>query len=210
MFYETGKRLMDIFGAVVGITIFSPLMLIAAIWIKLTSPEGPIFADVPNRLGKEGKEFRMYKFRSMIPNAHQYLLDNPELYKKYKENSYKLDPDPRLIKGAAVMRKYSVDELPQFFNVLIGSMSIVGPRAYYPFELEKHISDNDEVEAYVDLALTVKPGITGPWQIGGRSEVHFADRIKIDAEYAKVRSLLYDLKVVFKTPLAVISGRGSV
>jgi lipopolysaccharide/colanic/teichoic acid biosynthesis glycosyltransferase len=209
MAYDIGKRVLDIIGAIVGIIIFSPLMIACAIWIKLVSPEGPVLADIPDRVGKGGKEFRMYKFRSMIPNAHDFLINNPELYKKYKENNYKLENDPRWIKGAGFMRKVSIDEMPQFFNVLLGQMSIVGPRAYYPFELEKQISDNVTVKPFVDEALTVKPGLTGPWQIGGRSEMSFLERIKIDASYAKTRSLMYDIIVILKTPMAVLRARGA-
>jgi lipopolysaccharide/colanic/teichoic acid biosynthesis glycosyltransferase len=208
--YDIGKRILDVVGSVIGIIIFSPVMLITAGFIKLVSPKGPIFADTPKRVGKDGNDFEMYKFRSMIPNAHQWLLDHPGIYKEYKANSYKLDPDPRLLPGAKFMRKFSIDELPQFFNILVGSMSLVGPRAYYPFELKEQMEKYPESKKDIDMALTVKPGLTGPWQTGGRSNIGFVDRVKIDAGYAKKRSLVYDLLVVLKTPYVVLTKRGAM
>src|SRR3989338_6336596 len=138
-FYLFTKRALDIVGGLVGVILFSPLMLATVIWIKLVSPGGPVFLEAIERVGKDGKEFPMYKFRSMIPHAQEWLKNHPELYQKYQENGYKLDPDPRWIKGAEFMRKYSIDEMPQFFNVLFGSMSLVGYRAYYGFELEEQV-----------------------------------------------------------------------
>lgn len=210
-FYDIGKRIMDIFGAIVGIILFSPLMVGAAIHIKRVSPGGPIFADIPLRIGKGGKLFKMFKFRSMIPNAHQYLLDHPELHKIYLANNYKIeaDQDPRIIPGGKFMRKTSIDELPQFFNVLFGKMSIVGPRAYYKFEVDEQKERFPGSCAYLDAATSVKPGITGPWQVGGRSQISFLDRVKMDSEYTKRRSLMYDLMIILKTPLVVLSHKGA-
>lgn len=210
MLYKIEKRLLDIIGALVGLTLFSPIMLVTAVFIKFVSPSGPVMADIPNRVGKDKSSFRMYKFRSMIPNASEWLKNNPELYKKYKENNYKLENDPRWLPGAAVMRKYSIDEMPQFLNILKGDMSIVGPRAYYPFELEEQIKKDPDVREYVTTTLTVKPGLTGPWQIGGRSAVNFKERIKMDADYAQSKSILYDISIILRTPLVVITGRGAV
>lgn len=206
--YETAKRLLDIFGAVVGLVLFSPVMLLTAICIKLVSP-GPVFADIPERIGKDKKKFRMYKFRSMIPNAHAYLLQHPELYEEYKRNSYKLANDPRIIKGGNFIRRTSIDELPQFINILKGDMSLVGPRAYFPFELRDQQIEFPQTVPYVEKLLTIKPGITGPWQVGGRSQINFVERAKMDAEYARRRSVLYDLYVVLKTPSAVLQARGA-
>ncbi len=208
-FYDLGKRLIDILGGIVGLIIFAPFMALIAFWIKLVSPEGPVFADIPYRVGKDGNLFRMYKFRSMIPNAQNWLNEHPEWLEKYKANSYKLDPDPRLIKGAKFIRKSSVDELPQFLNVLLGNMSLVGPRAYMDFELQQQLEKFPDAKANVDLLIRVKPGITGPWQVGGRSEISFVERVKIDADYAQRRSLLYDIMILLKTPFAVLSQKGS-
>ncbi len=208
--YKIGKRALDIVGALIGIALFSPIMLLAALYIKLTSPKGPVFADIPNRVGKDGKEFKFLKFRTMIPNAHQWLLDHPDIYKKYTENSYKLDPDPRLLKGGKFMRAYSIDELPQFINVLKGDMSLVGPRAYYPFELKEQQEKFPETADKIKLALKVKPGITGVWQTSGRSTVDFVERVHMDAEYAKRQSLLYDILIILKTPYVVLTRKGAV
>ncbi len=210
MLYDLTKRLLDIVGATIGIILFFPLMLVVAIWIKAVSPKGPIFADTPKRLGRHGKEFVMYKFRSMIPNGQAWLDEHPEWKKKYEENNYKLDPDPRLISGGKFLRKSSIDEMPQFLNVLFGDMSIVGPRTYFPFELEEQGNRYPNTKQYIEIVKTIKPGITGPWQVGGRSEIGFEERIKMDAEYASKKSTLYDLSIILKTPFAVISQKGSV
>ena len=210
MLYDVGKRTIDIIGALVGIIIFSPIMLITAVWIKFVSPEGPVFADIPNRSGKGGSDFRMFKFRSMIPNAQKWLDDNPEWLKKYRENNYKLDPDPRLIKGAKFIRKTSIDETPQVFNVLKGQMSLVGPRAYFTFELKEQGERYPKTRNHIEKVKTIKPGITGPWQVGGRSEIGFEQRIKMDAGYVSKRSLAYDIFIILKTPGAVLMQRGSL
>ena len=210
MFYDVGKRIIDIIGAVVGIIIFSPVMLLTALWIKAVSPDGPVFADIPKRVGKGSEEFHMFKFRSMIPNAQQWLEDRPEWLKKYRENDYKLDPDPRMIKGAKFIRKTSIDEMPQFFNILLGQMSLVGPRAYFPFELREQAKRYPKTKKHIEQVMTIKPGLTGPWQVGGRSEIGFVKRIKMDAGYAEVRSLPYDIFVILKTPIVVLLQKGAV
>ena len=210
MFNYTGiKRIFDFFGALVGLIIFSPVMILLGLYIYLVSP-GPIFADIPMRIGRDGGLFRMFKFRSMIPNAHQILLDHPNLYEQYVQNGYKLSDDPRWIKGAKFIRKYSLDELPQFLNVLIGNMSLVGPRAYYPFEIESQQKLHPETVPYVKKLLTLKPGLTGPWQVGGRGELNFVERAKLDSQYAENSSIIYDITIILKTPLAMLSGRGAV
>ena len=184
-------------------------MLGSAIYIKLVSPGGPVFADIPKRVGPNGREFRLFKFRTMVPNAHQLLVDNPELYKKYVENNYKLDPDPRWIKGANTLRKYSIDEMPQFLNIFLGDMSLVGPRAYYPFELKEQSEKFPQTKESISIVKTIKPGLTGTWQVSGRSKIDFPHRIKMDADYAKNKSIWYDIKIILQTPLAVITGKGA-
>ena len=209
--YEIGKRLMDIFGAFVGIILFSPIMILAALWVKIVSPSGSVFADFPNRVGKDKRPFRFLKFRSMIPHAHDFMLNEPTLYKKYVENNYKINPDedPRFLPGAKFIRKYSIDELPQFINVLIGDMSIVGPRAYFFSEVDEQSERFPEVKPLLHDVFSVKPGITGVWQTSGRSEIGFSDRVKLDAGYAIKKSLLYDLMIILKTPYVVITGKGA-
>lgn len=206
------KRIIDIFLSLILLTLFSPIMLITALAIKLSSP-GPVFADTPKRVGKDGNLFYPYKFRSMIMNAHLLLRTDPKfkkLYDEYQKSSYKLFHDPRVTPVGKVIRKHSVDEIPQLLNVLKGEMSIVGPRPYYPDELEKQQRIYPKTKNMVKEVLTVKPGITGYWQVTGRSEVNFDKRIEMDAYYAKKRSLLLDLQILAKTPWAMISGKGAV
>ena len=206
------KRLVDIIGSLVGIVLFLPLMIGVSIFIKIVSPTGPVLADIPNRVGKDKKPFKFFKFRSMYPNAHEMLKKDPELYAKYVKNNYKLhaDEDPRLIKGGKFLRKSSLDEFPQFFNVLKGDMSLVGYRAYYFDEVEEQTKRFPESKEYMEKVMTVKPGMTGLWQVSGRSDVGFVDRVKLDAKYAENVSLMYDLKIILKTPYVVLLGKGAI
>lgn len=211
-FYDTAKRVLDIMFSIVLLLIFSPIIILVALAIKMES-EGTILADTPERVGQVGKRFKMFKFRSMVKNAHAMLRKDPkyaELYSMYKKGSYKLKDDPRVTKVGKFIRKYSLDELPQFFNVLMGEMSIVGPRAYYPDELAEQQKKYPHTRQAVKIVLSVKPGITGYWQVTGRSEINFDKRIQMDANYAKRRSVLYDLWIILKTPWAMISGRGAL
>ncbi len=210
--YQIIKRTIDLVGAVFLLAIFTPVMILAAVVVKLTS-SGPIFADTPDRVGKNGKKFYAYKFRSMVVNAHKLLRNDPKfkkLYQKYKRSSYKLYDDPRVTKVGKVIRKYSIDETPQLLNVLKGEMSIVGPRPYYVDELDEQQKKYPKTEKLVKEMLSVKPGITGFWQVSGRSEVNFDKRIEMDAYYARKRSIILDILVLLKTPWAMISGRGAV
>ena len=216
MYYDFIKRVMDIILSVVLIVIFSPLMLITAVIIKLTSP-GPALVESENshmkRIGKHGKIFRLYKFRSMPVNADYLLTRDPrfkKLYNEYKESSFKLHEDPRVTKFGKFIRKYSIDEMPQFINVLKGEMSIVGPRPYHVDEIEEQQKRYPGTEKYVKETQTVKPGITGFWQGTGRSNINFDKRIKMDAEYAHKKSLWTDVLIIVRTPLAMISGAGAV
>jgi len=202
------KRIIDILGALVGIILFAPIMLFTSLFILIVSP-GPILAITKPRMGKNGKYFNLLKFRSMIPDAQKWLESQPELFKKYKENNFKLDPDPRLIVGGKFIRKYSIDELPQFFNILIGDMSLVGPRAYFDFELIDQLKNYPETKDDIEKMRLSKPGLTGTWQVSGRSGIGFVERIKMDAEYSKRQSILYDLYILFKTPYVVIFGKGA-
>lgn len=184
-------------------------MIVTAILIKLDSP-GPILADIPKRIGQNGKLFKMYKFRSMIVGAHQLLQKDPKLLKQYKENSYKIENDPRWTRVGKWIRKTSIDELPQFFNILKGEMSLVGPRAYYPFELKEQQKKYPQTEKYVKIILQAKPGLTGVWQVSGRSDINFDKRVEMDAKYVMKRSILYDLWLILQTFPAVLFGRGAV
>lgn len=210
--YFVCKRIVDVIGALIGLIFFAPISLITAIAIEIESP-GPVLADTPKRSGKDGKEFRLLKFRSMIPNAHNLLHTDPKFKKllgEYKKSSYKLHDDPRITKVGKFIRKHSIDEIPQFFNVLKGEMSLVGPRAYYPFELKEQQEKYPHTKKLVEDVLKVKPGVTGQWQVSGRSEINFDKRIEMDADYARRRSIIYDLIVLAKTPAAMITGKGAV
>lgn len=211
MLFDAFKRIIDIVGSITGIILLSPILLLAAIAIKLESA-GPVMADTPNRVGMNGELFHMYKFRSMVRGAYEILRKNPALYKKYKENSYKLDinEDPRITRIGRFIRKTSIDELPQLFNILKGEMSLVGPRAYYPFELEEQQKKYPNSREYVKIILSAKPGLTGVWQVSGRSEINFDKRVEMDAQYVQRRSILYDIYLIIKTIPAVLMARGAV
>lgn len=209
MLYDFLKRLTDIVGSTVGLIFLSPLLILVALAIKLDSLGG-VLADTPMRAGKGGKLFRLYKFRSMVQNAHEILEKNPKLLEQYKKNSYKIFNDPRVTRVGRFIRKFSIDEFPQFFNILKGEMSLVGPRAYYPFELEEQQRNYPQSRKYVKVILSGKPGLTGVWQVTGRSEINFDKRVKMDAEYVRRRSILYDFWLILKTIPAVVSGKGAV
>lgn len=221
MFYDISKRVVDVVGAIVALILFSPVYLVIAIAVKLDS-KGPVFY-VHERVTQKGQLFKMIKFRSMKleystgakyggEQAEKYLkevLNDPKRQAEFKK-FYKLTDDPRVTKVGKFLRKTSLDELPQFWNVLMGSMSLVGPRAYLANELLTQMEVYPTIKPDIKKLLTAKPGITGPWQIGGRSSIAFDERVKMDAFYAMRRSTLYDIKILLKTPIAVVLGRGAV
>jgi len=212
MFYKIVKRGIDIIGSLVLGILFLPICLLTAIAIKLES-KGPIMADTPKRVGRNGRLFKLYKFRSMIVGAHILLRTDPRfkrLYQEYKRSSYKLKEDPRVTRVGRFIRKHSIDEIPQLINVFKGEMSLVGPRPYYPDELEEQQKVYPHTKKLVKKVLSVKPGVTGQWQVSGRSEINFDKRIQMDADYASRCSLLYDLFILAKTPLVMILGKGAV
>lgn len=211
--YANGlKRLLDIIFSILLMILFSPVCVLTAFAIKLNS-KGPVFADVPERVGQDKYSFKMFKFRSMIIDAHNLLRVDPRfktLYEEYKTGNYKLKKDPRITKVGKFIRKHSVDEIPQFLNVLRGEMSLVGPRAYYKDELEEQQKQYPHTKKLVAKVLSVKPGITGLWQVSGRSEINFDKRIALDAKYVDTISLWKDLKIIFRTPWVMVTGRGAV
>lgn len=216
MFFELTKRIIDIVASAILLVLFSPIMVVTAVLIKITSP-GPIFVERNNktaqRVGKNGKVFYHYKFRSMMANAYEVIKNDPKfkkLYEEYKKSNFKLNKDPRVTKIGKFIRKYSIDETPQFLNVLKGEMSLVGPRPCFVEELEEQKKAFPESEKYIKEMLRIKPGITGYWQVEGRSNVNFDKRVEMDAYYARKKSLLFDLLIILKTPWAMISGRGAV
>ncbi|HOX96059.1 MAG TPA: sugar transferase [Candidatus Woesebacteria bacterium] len=214
MLYDFTKRIFDIIGAITLAILFVPIWIIVPILIKLDS-QGPIFYR-PERVGKNGKIFKMLKFRSMkmfeidgkAVHAVEFWQAHPDLYEKYKRNGWKLelDEDPRITKLGKILRQTSIDEMPQVFNVLSGEMSLVGPRAYVEPELEdakKRYGKN--VENLIKQSLSTKPGLSGPWQVSGRNEIPWNQRVAIDADYAQRRSIIYDIFIILKTPFAMIS-----
>jgi len=209
MLYDFIKRLLDVIASLAGLIVLFPLLVLVAIAIKLDS-SGPIFADTPMRAGKNGKLFKLYKFRSMVKNAQEVLEKNPKLMDEYKRNSYKIFNDPRVTNIGKFIRRFSIDEFPQFLNILKGEMSLVGPRAYYPYELEEQQERYPASRKYVKVILSGKPGLTGLWQVTGRSQINFDKRVKMDAKYVKKRSIPYDFWIILKTIPAVLSGRGAV
>ncbi len=212
LYNQTIKRLMDVVLSLILLVIFIIPAVIVAVFIKISS-KGPIFADVPARIGEHGKKFKMYKFRSMIENAHVLLTTDPsfkQLYEEYKKGSYKLYNDPRVTSVGRFIRKHSLDEIPQIINVLKGDMSIIGPRAYYPDELKEQQKKFPHAQNLVDKVLSVKPGITGLWQVSGRSEINFGERIVIDAQYVDKLSLKNDIIIILKTPYVMLTGKGAV
>lgn len=212
MLYDVLKRTIDLFGAVIIGLLFLPICLVTAIAIKLDS-SGPVLADTPMRVGKNGKLFKLYKFRSMIVNAHSKLRTDPKyarLYNEYKHNSYKLINDPRVTRVGRFIRKHSIDEIPQLWNVIKGEMSLVGPRPYYPDELVDQQRKYPHTKDLVNIVKSAKPGITGQWQVSGRSEVNFDKRIQMDADYVRKRSLILDISILLRSPGAMISGKGAV
>lgn len=216
MFYDFFKRVVDVIGATVGLILLSPFFLLAAIVVELESPGSIIYT--PLRVGRRGKLFKMYKFRSMkiynlageTVHADEYLKTKPQLFEKYKASGYKLSKDPRLTRIGAFLRKSSIDELPQLVNILKGEMSLVGPRAYLPEELKEQQKVYPVTAPLVKTLLKAKPGLTGFWQVSGRSAITFDKRIKMDVEYIKKRSILYDFYLMLKTVPALLTGKGAV
>lgn len=198
------KRLIDIFSALILFIVFFPIWLILPILIKLDS-KGSIFYK-HKRVGKNGKQFDLYKFRSMVNDADEILYKkDPKLLKQFKNGDWKLKNDPRITKLGKLMRNLTLDEFPQLWNVLKGDMSLVGPRAYIQAELDEQCRKYPHTKKYLDQILSVKPGITGPWQVSGRNEISFDKRARMDQEYARNHNIIYDIIIMIKTPKAMIS-----
>ncbi|HDR7848505.1 TPA: sugar transferase [Bacillus toyonensis] len=198
--YLVAKRCIDFVGALCGLLLLSPVFLSVAMLIKYEDPKGPVlFKQI--RIGKDGKEFYMYKFRSMVIDAEEKLKD----LLKHNEVSgamFKMKEDPRVTKIGKFIRKTSIDELPQLLNVLKGEMSLVGPRPPLPREVK-------EYTAYDKQRLLVTPGCAGLWQVTERNSVGFKEMVELDLEYINKRSILYDLKIIFKTIQIMIKSNGA-
>lgn len=208
--YTVAKRLLDLVTTSGVMLVFTPVWIFVPLLIKLDSA-GPVFYK-QRRVGKDGKEFYIHKFRTMYTNADKLLLDNEEFRKKFKKKSgwkFDADNDPRITRVGRWLRKFSLDELPQLLNIFNGDMSMVGPRAYRRDDVGDEIAEQlklyPELKKEMQQALTVKPGLTGPWQTSGRNKLSWDQRVKLDAEYARKRSLWYDIVILLRTPQAMLS-----
>ncbi|MFO7160415.1 MAG: sugar transferase [[Clostridium] cellulosi] len=198
--YNVLKRFFDILLSVIGLIILSPVFLIISIIIKLTSP-GPVLYK-HKRVGYMGEEIEIYKFRSMVVDSDNFeKYFTKEQMKHFKEN-FKLENDPRITKIGKFLRKSSLDELPQLINIIKGQMSIVGPRPIVKDEVKKY-------GIYADTYFSVNPGLTGLWQVCGRSNTTYEERVQLDVKYVQNRSLLNDLKIILKTFGAVVTSKGA-
>lgn len=197
------KRLTDIVLSLLALICFNPVFL--GVWIanRFGDNKGPLFFK-QTRIGKNGKPFKMYKFRSMIVNADEMLHSNIELYEKYVENNYKLEPDedPRITNLGRWLRRTSIDEIPQFINILKGDMSIVGPRPVVKEELKEY---GDRVDKF----LSVKPGAMGLWQASGRSNIGYPERCDLELSYVDHASYWYDVKIMFKNIISIFKNTGA-
>jgi exopolysaccharide production protein ExoY len=198
LFYYASKRLLDMVLAALAIVVLIPLMVLIAICIKLADGgEILFFREI---IGQYGQRFFALKFRTMIPNADAYLANHPELMQKYQQNM-KLEHDPRVTKIGRFLRKTRLDELPQLFNVLVGQMSLVGPRMIHPSELLRY-------GEYAQKRLSVRPGITGLWQISTHQHNSYDERILLDMQYIDTRSFISDLAILVRTLKALVNLSG--
>lgn len=199
------KRIMDIVGSIVGIVILIPLTIVVKIINILNKDFGPLFYS-HERIGKNGKHFKMYKFRSMCMNSQEVLekllAEDEEIRKEWEEHR-KLNDDPRITKIGKILRKTSLDEFPQFLNVLKGEMSLVGPRAVVDGEIELF-------GEFKDAVLSVKPGITGYWAAHGRSETSYEERVEMEFHYVVNNSIFMDVGILLKTVVSVIKKEGAI
>lgn len=198
--YRLGERLFDIITCTAALILLSPLFLIVALLIKFDDPSGPVFYS-QIRLGKHQHPFKMYKFRSMVVNADKKLAKLLK-YNHVDGAMFKMRDDPRVTRVGRLIRKYSIDELPQLINVLQGNMTLVGPRPPLKREIQRYT-------AYDKQRLYVKPGCTGLWQVTGRSNVSFKDMVELDLQYIRKSNFWFDLKIIFLTVKVMIWPNGA-
>jgi lipopolysaccharide/colanic/teichoic acid biosynthesis glycosyltransferase len=193
------KRALDLVGSALGLLALAPLFAFVAAWIKLDSP-GPVFY-ASERWGQGGRRIRIWKFRTMVDGAHRLLETDPMLQAVY-EREVKLPSDPRVTRVGQWLRRTSLDELPQLFNVLVGEMSLVGPRP-------KLFGEESRYGALLGNVLCVPPGMTGLWQVSGRSNRSYEERVALDVDYVRHCSLWFDLRLLIQTIPVVIRGDGA-
>lgn len=203
LYYNIPKRLIDILGGLVGCIMLIPITIIVKIAYMLTGDFNSIFFK-QERIGRYGKKIYIYKYRSMIMNADEVLFkmmeENEEIAREYKRYK-KLKDDPRITKVGKFIRSTSIDEFPQFINVFLGSMSLVGPRPYL-------FREKEDMGEYFDVVTNMKPGLTGYWQVNGRSHTDFGYRLVLDEYYYNHRSLIMDIKIILKTIKQVFFRKG--
>ena len=193
------KRTIDIIGSILLVTMSLPLWLIIPLAIKLEDGGPVIFRR--GVMGRDGTRFDAFKFRTMVVNADEVLRQNPELRQEFEKN-FKLQNDPRITRVGRVLRKTSLDEFPQLFNVLLGQMSLIGPRMISPQEMSKFGEQARKL-------LSVKPGCSGPWVVSGRQSIPYEQRVNLELNYIKNWSLGLDIKILVKTAIAMLSMRGA-
>lgn len=202
--YIVIKRIIDIIGSIFGILFLIPLTIFVKICYIISGDFNSIFF-IQERIGKNGKPFKLFKYRTMVLNADRLLeklmKEDKEIAKEYKKYK-KLENDPRVTKIGKLLRKFSLDEFPQFINIFLGDMSLVGPRPYL-------YREKKDMGKYFDIIKQVKPGLTGYWQVNGRNNTDFKDRLLLDEEYMKIRGLFVDLKIFFKTFSKVLKRDGA-
>ena len=201
--YLFAKRVTDIVLSVIALILLSPVFLVIWLLDSFGDNKGPVFFK-QTRIGMHHRPFKIYKFRSMIVNADEILHQDPELYQKYVANNYKLEPeeDPRITRLGRILRKTSLDEIPQFINILKGEMSLIGPRPVV----------KEEVEIYGDRAdkfLSVKPGAMGLWQSSGRSNIGYPERCDLELSYVDHASYWYDCRILFKNLISIFKSTGA-
>lgn len=199
------KRGIDLVAGITGCLLLVPITLFVVISNVLNKDKGPI-VFTQERIGKNGKVFKMYKFRTMVVGAEEilqkHIQEETEIGKEYIEHK-KIKNDPRITKVGKFLRATSLDEFPQFINVIKGQMSLVGPRPYLPMEKE-------DMAEYYDYIVQMKPGVTGPWQVEGRNNLEFKDRLELDKEYCDRRGNRRDVRILFKTVLKVVRKEGAI
>lgn len=202
LYANLGKRSLDLGGALFLSLLFLPIMLLVAGLVR-SQGKGVIFGH--ERIGRDGRPFRCLKFRSMVPDADHRLnelLENDPKARQYWLENHKLEDDPRITRLGSLLRRTSMDELPQLWNVIRGDMSLVGPRPVTQTEL---------TERYGETALaymSVRPGLTGPWQVGGRNDISYDERVRIDRTYAQAHSLRLDMAILCRTVMVVVGATG--
>lgn len=209
------SRILNVLISFVLIIIFLPVMLLTGILITCDGTGGRVILKDPYRVGKNKKKFRMFKFRYMVPDAHNRMINKEygaEIEKKWREQGGKLEihEDPRITPIGKILRATDLDEIPQLFNVLIGDMNIVGPRPYFDHEIRDYKKQYPKLSKNFDEILSVRPGITGLWQVSGRNSLPLSKRIEFDAKGSREKSLIQDIKILLQTPFVVLTRKGAM